>query len=120
MFFEVIYCSIFEYLLVTDAKDIKLLSLVLTYFGIVKINNQRMLYLYYLIQLYNAFYITQLYKQLQVNSKYSAYISEFINYIIRCSKISENKANASAFLNELDSSFALKLDFNLNTVVKSC
>lgn len=125
-FFEVICYSIFEYLLAASFKDRSLFSPISTYFGMVEINNQGMLYLYCLVWFCNAFYITQLYEQLQADSEYTAYIVEFIDCIIRYSIIPKDEAHASqsdvllAFFDNSDSSFVLKLDINLNVVVRKC
>lgn len=43
-FFKVLYNDIFEYLLVVSFKDRRLFSPISTYFGIIKINSQRILY----------------------------------------------------------------------------
>lgn len=46
-FFETIFHDIFKSLLVNDSKYKELFNPVSTYFGMVKINNQEMLYLQY-------------------------------------------------------------------------
>lgn len=48
-FFEAIYYSIFEYLLAANSKNRGFFDLVSTYFAIVEINGQKILYLHYLI-----------------------------------------------------------------------
>lgn len=59
-FFEVICCSIFEYLLTAGSKDGGFLGLISTYFGTVETNGQGMLYLYCLVWVCTAFHISQL------------------------------------------------------------
>lgn len=61
------------------------------YFNTIKTNNEQILYFYYLIWLYNAFYISKLYSQLQANSKYTICIFEFFNNTIKYSIILKNK-----------------------------
>lgn len=81
-----------------------------------------MLYLHCLIWLCVAFHISQLCNQLQADSEYATCVVVFINHIIKCSIKSEDKAKAlqpnipSASLDELDSSFAQKLDINSNVI----
>lgn len=58
-FFEIMCCSIFEYLFVAGSKNKVLFGLISTYFGTVEINNQEMLHLQYLAWLCGAFHITQ-------------------------------------------------------------
>lgn len=53
-----------------------------------------MLHLHCLVKLCSAYYITQLYKQLQANSKYTARIIELIDCIIRYSIILEDEVQA--------------------------
>ncbi len=63
---------------------------------------------------------------MQANSEYAICIVEFIDYLIKCSIISEDEAYArqsdtpSAFLDDLDSSFVLKLDINSNAIARKC
>ena len=66
----------------------------------------------------------QLRNQLQLDSEYTACIIVSINRMIRCSIKPEDEAKApqpnapSAFFDESDSSFVLKLDVNSNTMAK--
>lgn len=56
-FFEIIYYGIFNYVLAAGSEDGGLLDIVSTYFGIIKIDSQEMLYLHYLIWLCGTFHI---------------------------------------------------------------
>lgn len=55
-FYKTFYYNIFAHLLTVNSKAGGLFGSIFTYFSIKK-NSQRILYLYYLIWLYNAFYI---------------------------------------------------------------
>lgn len=61
-----------------------------------------------------------------MGSDYATCIVEFIDYIIRCSIIPEDEADAPqpnallASLDDSNSSFILKLDVNSNVVAKKC
>ena len=90
-FFETVCYGIFEHLLATGSKDKGLLDPISTYFGTVETNSLGMLHLHCLVLFCSAFHITQLCKELQADSKYIVHIVEFIDCIIRCSIISENK-----------------------------
>lgn len=48
-FFETICHAIFKYLLAAKSKNMRFFDLVSIYFNTIKINNQQILYLYYLI-----------------------------------------------------------------------
>lgn len=79
-----------------------------------------------LVWVCDIFHITQLRKQLQIDTKYAACIVEFINCIIRWFMIPEDETHALQsntslpYFDELDSSFMLKIDINLNAVVRDC
>ncbi len=83
-----------------------------------------MLHLHCLVWLCGTFHITQLREQLQADSEYAACIVEFIDCIIRCSIILEDEAHVpqsdalSAYHDDSDSSFVLKLDVDSNVVVR--
>ena len=119
-FFETTYYSIFEHLMAAGSKDRGLLGRVPIYFGIIETNGQGMLYLHCLVWLRDAYHISKLCDRLQADSEYAACVVEFVNRIIRCSIVLEDKTRApkfeapSAFLDESDSSFALKLDIDSN------
>lgn len=59
-----------------------------------------------------------------MNSEYTVHVFEFIECIIRCFVILEDKTHALqsdtslTFFDELDSSFILKLDVNLNIIAR--
>ncbi len=83
-FFETTCHSIFQHFLAAGSKDGGLFGLISTYFGKVETNSQGMLHLHCLVWFHGSFYITELCKQLQVDSKYTTCIVEFIDCIIRC------------------------------------
>ncbi len=125
-FFEAMCRSIFEHLLAAGSKNGGLLSPISTYFGTVETNGRGILHLHCLVWLCDAFYITQLREQLQADSEYTAHVVEFLDRIIKCSIIPEDEAHApqsdapSAFLDDSNSSFVLKLDVDTNVVVRKC
>lgn len=81
-FFEITCYGIFVHLLAIGPKNRRFFGFISTYFGIVKTNNQGILYLYCLVWLCDVFHITQFRKQLQANCEYAACVIEFIDYII--------------------------------------
>lgn len=58
-FFETMCYGIFVHLLAIGSKNRRLFSSISTYFGIVKTNNQGILYLHCLVWLCDVFHITQ-------------------------------------------------------------
>ncbi len=125
-FFETTCRDIFEYSLAAGSKNGGLFSLISTYFGTVETNDQRILHFLCLVWLHSAFYITQLRERLQADFKYIPCVVEFIDRIIRCSIIPEDKVYAPqsntllASFNESDSSFVLKLDIDSNAFMRKC
>ena len=55
--FEKMYCGIFEYLIIASFKDEGLFGFFFTYVCIIETNDWGMLYLYYVVQLCDVFYI---------------------------------------------------------------
>lgn len=81
--FEIIYIDIIKYLLATGFKNNNLLILVLTYFEPVKINDQDIFHLYYLVWLCKAFHLLKIYNQLYFNLIYVIKIIRFIENFIK-------------------------------------
>lgn len=90
-FVETICHGLFEHLLIADFIDKEFFGSIFTYFNIIKTKSWGILLLHYLIWLYSTFYISKLYNQLQTDSKYTTYIIELINCIIRYFIIFESK-----------------------------
>ncbi len=90
-FCETMCHSIFKHLLATGSNDRGLFGPISTHFGIVETNGQGILHLHCLVWFCDIFYITQLCKRLQANFEYAACVVEFINRIIICSIITEDK-----------------------------
>lgn len=126
-FFETIYIDIFDHLLTSGSNYGGFLRPVSTYFGIVERNSRAgKFFLHYFVWLCGAYYLTEIYDWLCLDTAYIGKMIRFINNIIWCSinfMLQEKlltKEALSAFLDENNKEFALKLYQNSNFIAVGC
>ena len=83
-FFDFIYKSVFEYLLIVNPSNDDFFHSMFTYFNIVKMNNRDMLHLHCFLWFREICYITNFRNRVFTNLDYDIKMIRFIDWIIKC------------------------------------